>query len=165
MMTLLRRLSYLFRRSRRDADLRDEMETHRTLRQARLEREGLSASEAREASRRALGNHVLAREDARAVWLAPWLESVSQDLRFSARTFARGPLLWSVAVLSLALGIGVNTTAFALYDQLLLRRLPVPAPEELINITATGPRPGSRSTNRAGGLDAIFSHPALAGRV
>jgi predicted permease len=62
-------------------------------------------------------------------------------------------------VLSLALGIGVNTAMFSVFDRLLLRRLPVPAAHEIVNVTSPGPRPGSQSTGDGGRLDAIFSYP------
>ena len=61
MPSFVRRLWYLVRRSRREAELREEIETHRTLRQDRLEREGLTPVAAMQASRRALGNVALAR--------------------------------------------------------------------------------------------------------
>ena len=65
MPTLFRRLLHLVRRSHHDADLREEMETHRSLRQEKLERDGAAPAEAEAASRRAFGNVALAREDAR----------------------------------------------------------------------------------------------------
>ena len=68
MVTWLRRLAYLLRQSRHDAELREEIEAHRSLRAAHLEREGLTPQEAA-ASRRALGDVLLARDDARDVWL------------------------------------------------------------------------------------------------
>ena len=82
-----------------------------------------------------------------------------QDLRFAFRSLTSRPLVTTVAVLSLALGIGVNTAMFSVFDRLLLRRLPVPAAEQIVNVTSPGPRPGSRSTGDGGRLDAIFSYP------
>jgi predicted permease len=82
-----------------------------------------------------------------------------QDLRFAIRALTRRPLITAVAVVSLALGIGVNTAIFTLFDQFILRRLPVPQPDGLVVITSPGPKPGSRSTGGAGGIDAIFSYP------
>jgi predicted permease len=153
----LRRWSAAWRQSRLDADLREEIETHRALRQAELELGGLDPRAADRASRRALGNVALAREDVRGLSIAPWLDSLWQDLRFSTRAFARGPLVWSVAVLSLALGIGMNTAVFSVFHRVLLRHLPVPAPDELVLVLSPGPKPGSRSTTNDGGMEAIFS--------
>jgi hypothetical protein len=69
MNTIFRRLLYVLRRSRYDADLREEIATHRALRQDALQRDGLTSDEAVRAGRRALGNVELAVEDARDVWL------------------------------------------------------------------------------------------------
>ena len=63
------------RHRRWEAELAEELEAHRALKQAEYERGGMRTAEAEAASRRALGNLTLAREDARAVWVAPWLES------------------------------------------------------------------------------------------
>ena len=79
-----RRLAYLLRQSRHEAELREEIELHRALRAAQLEREGLTPQEAADASRRAIGNVLLAREDARQVWLgswATWWQAVRYGLR------------------------------------------------------------------------------------
>jgi len=81
------------------------------------------------------------------------------NLRLAFRTLFRSPIVSSVAILSLAFGIGANTAIFALFEQILLRNLPVANPTELVNITANGPRSGSNSTNNAGGNESIFSYP------
>jgi predicted permease len=82
-----------------------------------------------------------------------------RNIRFAIRTLAKTPIVSAVAILSLALGIGANTAIFSLFEQLLIRKLPVDRPEQLVNLTATGPRSGSMSNNNAGGNDAIFSYP------
>jgi predicted permease len=82
-----------------------------------------------------------------------------QDLRYAIRALMRRPLVTSVAVVSLALGIGVNTAIFSGFDRLLLRRLPVPSPDRIVLVTSPGPHPGSRSTSNSGRVDAIFSYP------
>ena len=68
MTTLFRRVLYFFGRSRHDADLREEIEAHRALRQDAFERDGLAPEDAAPASSRALGNVALAVDDARDVW-------------------------------------------------------------------------------------------------
>ena len=65
-----------------------------------------------------------------------------QDFRYALRSLASRPLVTTVAVLSLALGIGVNTAIFSVFERLLLRRLPVTAPEQIVNVTSPGPKPG-----------------------
>src|SRR4029079_10570878 len=56
------------------------------------------------------------------------------DLRYALRGLRRSPLFAAVAILSLALGIGANTAIFTLIDQILLRKLPVQAPEQLVMV-------------------------------
>src|SRR5689334_9150683 len=67
--------------------------------------------------------------------------------RYTLRSLRKNPGFTAVAVLSLALGIGANTAVFTLLDRLILRSLPVSHPEQLVLITANGPRRGSISTN------------------
>jgi predicted permease len=81
------------------------------------------------------------------------------NLRLALRTLFKSPFVTLVAILSLALGIGANSAIFSLFDQMLLRPLPVPRPEELVNFKSPGPKPGSNSCSQAGGCDEIFSYP------
>jgi predicted permease len=80
------------------------------------------------------------------------------NLRFAFRTLFKTPFLTTIAVLSLAFGIGANTAIFSLFNQMLLRPLPVQAPEQLVNLTVPGPKPGSQSCNQAGDCDEVFSY-------
>ncbi|HKO14966.1 MAG TPA: ABC transporter permease [Gemmatimonadaceae bacterium] len=80
------------------------------------------------------------------------------NLRLAFRTLFRTPFVTLVAVLSLALGIGANAAIFSLFNQMLLRPLPVAHPERLVNLSAPGPKPGSQSCNQAGDCDAVFSY-------
>ena len=82
-----------------------------------------------------------------------------QDFRYALRSLASRPLVTTVAVLSLALGIGVNTAIFSVFERLLLRRLPVPAASQIVNVISPGPKPGSRSTSDSGRVEAVFSYP------
>src|SRR5207253_2640016 len=59
----------------------------------------------------------------------------------------------------LALGIGANAAMYSLTDQMLLRTLPVQAPEQLVNLSAPGPKPGSQSCTQAGNCETVFSYP------
>src|SRR6267378_5317008 len=70
------------------------------------------------------------------------------DIRFAVRGLIRSPLFAIVAILSLALGIGANTAIFTLIDQILLRKLPVVAPEQLVMLYQQGSNMGSNMGTR-----------------
>jgi predicted permease len=80
-------------------------------------------------------------------------------LSLAVRTLRKTPFVSAIAILSLALGIGANAAIFSLFDQVLLRPLPVPQPELLVNLAAPGPKPGAQSCNNAGDCDEVFSYP------
>jgi hypothetical protein len=80
------------------------------------------------------------------------------NLKLAFRRLFKAPFVTSVAILSLALGIGANAAIFSLFNQMLLRPLPVPAPHELVNLQAPGPKPGSQSCNQAGNCEHVFSY-------
>src|ERR1700736_6663332 len=81
------------------------------------------------------------------------------DLRLALRTLFKSPFVTVVAIVSLALGIGANAAIFSLFNQMLLRPLPVSDPGRLINIASPGPKPGSNSCGLAGECDQVFSYP------
>ncbi|HEX6533608.1 MAG TPA: ABC transporter permease [Gemmatimonadaceae bacterium] len=81
------------------------------------------------------------------------------NLKLAFRTLFKSPFVTLVAVVSLALGIGANAAIFSLFDQMLLRPLPVREPGRLVNLSAPGPKPGSQSCNQAGDCDEVFSYP------
>ena len=134
MNTLLQRLLYLLRWSRHEADLREEIETHRSLRQDALERARPGPDKAF-ASQRAMGNVALAVEDAREVWAIRVLDHTRQDVRTAMRGLRKSPGFALVAVGTLALGIGANTALFSIFSSLILRPLPVRDPASLALLT------------------------------
>jgi hypothetical protein len=79
-------------------------------------------------------------------------------IKLAMRTLTKTPFVTAVAVLSLALGIGANAAIFSLFDQMLLRSLPVQDPDRLVNLANPGPKPGSQSCGQAGGCDEVFSY-------
>jgi predicted permease len=85
-----------------------------------------------------------------------------RDLRYAFRTLRKTPFVNGVAILSLALGIGANAAIYSLFDQILLRPLPVAAPDELVNLKLPGPIQGSDTCNQSGcGDGIIWSYPML----
>jgi predicted permease len=81
------------------------------------------------------------------------------SLKHAFRTLAKTPFVTALAVISLALGIGANAGIFSIFDQMLLRSLPVPEPQRLVNLGAPGPKPGSQSCNQSGDCEQVFSYP------
>ena len=80
-------------------------------------------------------------------------------LRFAVRSLLKTPIVTTVAVLSVALGIGANVAIFSVFNQTLLRPLPVHEPYRLVNLVAPGLRSGTVSCGAAGTCDSIFSYP------
>jgi predicted permease len=80
------------------------------------------------------------------------------NLKLAFRRLLKTPFVSLVSIVSLALGIGANAAIFSLYDQTLLRPLPVVRPSELVNLSAPGPKPGSTSCNQAGDCEQVFSY-------
>ncbi len=81
------------------------------------------------------------------------------NLKLAFRTLFKAPFVTVVAIISLALGIGANAAIFSLFNQMLLRPLPVVQPGRLVNLAAPGPKPGSNSCNQAGQCEEVFSYP------
>ena len=80
------------------------------------------------------------------------------NLKLAARMLLKTPFVTAIAILSLALGVGANSAIFSLFDQLLLRPLPVPRPNELVSMGAPGPKPGMNNCSQAGSCDDVFSY-------
>ncbi|MEN3339997.1 MAG: putative transport system permease protein [Acidobacteriota bacterium] len=81
------------------------------------------------------------------------------NLKLALRRLVKTPFVSLVAIISLALGIGANAAIFSLFEQTLLRPLPVARPAELVNLSAPGPKPGSQSCGMAGDCEDVFSYP------
>jgi predicted permease len=139
-MTRLRvlgsRLVALFFRRRRDRELDDEIQAHLNALTDDYVRGGMPLAEARAAARREFGALGQMKETYRDQRGVPPVETILQDLRYGARMLRRSPGFTAVAVLSLGLGIGANTAVFTFLNALLLRSLPVPHPEELVEVAA-----------------------------
>src|SRR5688500_16545086 len=109
-----RRLAGWLRTWRAQRELAEEIETHRLMTERQLREAGMSAADAGARSRRMLGNAVLAREDARAASIAPWIDGLLQDVRYAARIIGRAPGFAVAMVAVMALGIGATTGVFGI---------------------------------------------------
>ena len=129
--SLLIRALNVFRRSRLENDLSEQMTAHRDMIEADLIRRGVSAEEAARAARRAVGNDLLLRELSLDEMGYRLVDELRRDIRYAVRGLVWNPQLTTVAVLSFALGIGANVAIFSSVDQMLFRPLPYEDPDSL----------------------------------
>jgi predicted permease len=122
---LLRRLRYLIHRRRLDRELESDMEFHREM----AARQGRSN----------FGNTLRMREQAREAWGWTWLDRLLQDIHYGVRILARSPGFTGMAVLVLAIGIGVNVAAFSLFDMIALKPMPVRDPDSIVRLERRSP--------------------------
>jgi predicted permease len=122
---LWRRIHYLINRRRLDAELESDMEFHREM--------------AARSGRSNFGNTLRMREQSREAWGWTWLDRLLQDLQYGIRILARSPGFTALAVLILAIGIGVNVAAFSFFDMVALKPLPVRDPASLVRLERRSP--------------------------
>lgn len=122
---IFRRIHYLINRRRLDAELQNDMEFHREM--------------AKRAGQTNFGNTLRLREQAYEAWGWTWLDRLVQDLRYGVRILTRAPGFTLIAILVLAIGIGVNVSAFSLFNMVALKWLPVPHPEQIVRLQRRSP--------------------------
>ena len=127
--------------ARRSEALSEEIELHLAEKAAELQADGMTLESARAEARRRFGNVALKREESREIWMTRFLSELGQDVRYGCRTMTANKAFSALAVLSLALGIGANTTIYSLMESILLRSLPVAAPESLVVLNWHSPPP------------------------
>jgi predicted permease len=133
-MNIWARVKALFKRKQLDKDLAEEMAFHLAMREEKKRAEGLAAEEAKRAARREFGNATRIKEMCREMWGFASLETFWRDLRYGARGLARDPGFTMVAVLAIAMGIGVNTGIFSLLNGVALKLLPVPRAQQIVSV-------------------------------
>jgi hypothetical protein len=125
---------WLFHRHQREKELDEEVRSHlRMAAQERLEN-GETAEQARASAAHEFGNVILVKEVTRDMWGFCWLETLRQDVRYGLRQLQRNPGFTIVAVLTLALGIGVNTAAFTAYKAFFERSLDARDSGKMVNL-------------------------------
>lgn len=128
------RLQTLFRRDPNGERLDDEIQFHIDQQIAENLAAGMNREEARYAAVRTFGNPTFLKEETRETWGWIWLEQIVQDLRYGARTLVKNPGFTMVAVLAVALGIGVNTGIFSVLNGVALKLLPVPRANQIVSV-------------------------------
>jgi putative ABC transport system permease protein len=134
-------------REKRDAELAEEIESHLAHEQDANAARGLPSEEAGRQARLKFGNPRATRERVWRDHSVPWIENAWRDLRFALRSLGKTPGFTAVAVLVIAIGIGVNTAVFSVINTVLLKPLAYPDPQSLVELMNTGPRGSFRGAN------------------
>jgi predicted permease len=129
----------LFSRRRRYDDLSVSIQEHIEERTEELMEEGMSRELAAQTARRAFGNATLIEERSREVWQWRAIESMLADLKFTFRRLRKSPGFAATVLLTLAIGIGANTTVFSVVDSVLLKPLPYPDSGQLVALWFNAP--------------------------
>ena len=145
--TIPLRLRSLLRRKRVEQELDEELQYHLRCRTEEFLARGMSQEEARRAATRAMDGLELRKEQCRDTRGVNWTQGFAQDLLFGLRMLRKNPGFTSIAVLTLALGIGANTAVFSAIDTLLLQPLPYVHPEQLMLVSESVPEMGGDDFN------------------
>jgi putative ABC transport system permease protein len=137
-----RRMVFFFSRTRVERELAEEMQQHLELKTQENIASGMSPKEARYAAHRQLGNMTHLEEESREARGFFSVESFLQDLRYGLRNLRKNPGFATVAIVTLALGIGANAAIFSVVYGVLLKSLPYPQASRTLRIWQKSPSNG-----------------------
>jgi predicted permease len=118
-----------------DEEFEEEIAAHLAIEKQQRIEVGESPEQAGYSAQRSFGNSTRLKEEIRGIWRVSWIDQAAKDLRYAFRVLRRNPGFTTVTVLTLALGIGMNTAVFSVIDAVLLQPLPYPNPERLVWIS------------------------------
>lgn len=134
-MAWYRRSWNVVRPGRLQRDLERELSFHVAERAEELLKAGMSTAEAARTARLQFGDFARHAEETRDADISGWLEAFVRNLRYAVRTHAKTPAFTVTVILTLALGIGANSAVFSAIDAVLLRPLPFPNGDELVELS------------------------------
>jgi predicted permease len=138
------RIRTIVRPQRADDERRDELAFHVAMQTRANAERGMNGPEAERRARMALGGVEQTKDRSRDVRPLRWADTLMRDVRYSLRSLRRSPGFTTVALLTVALGIGANTAMFTIFNGVLLRPLPYPNPERLVRLYQANPKLGLR---------------------
>ncbi len=139
-MAWYRRFWNVLRPGRLQRDLDRELSFHLTERIEELQEKGLSQAEAARTAQLQFGNFMTQLESTRDMDINLWLESMVRNVRHAGRALVKSPAFTITVILTLGLGIGANSAVFSAINAILLRPLPFPNADQLVQVAQSHPK-------------------------